>query len=110
MKKRFYHSIIEFNSLVVAINKLGISEEEKQHLQALADENIHQVVLDAILSELSEEDKVVFLSHLEKDNHNAIWDLLNEKVEHIGNKIRKAAHDLREELHRDIKETKKHSK
>lgn len=107
MKKRFYHSIVEIDSLIVAIRNLSISDEEKQHLIDLADENLHQMVLDAILSELSEEDKINFLSHLVKDNHDAIWDLLNEKVEHIGDKIRKAAHDLRDELHRDIAETKK---
>lgn len=109
MKKRFYNSIIEVNSLFVALDKLSLRKEEKEHLILLADENLHQMVLDAILSELSEEDKVTFLSHLAKDDHNAVWDFLNEKVEHIGDKIRKAAHDLRDELHKDIKETDKHS-
>ncbi len=107
MKRRFYSSIVEIESLTLVLNKLTLSKEERHHLLALADENLHQMVLDAILSELSEEDKIAFLSHLAKDEHDAIWDLLNEKVDHIGDKIRKAAHDLRNELHKDIEETKK---
>lgn len=106
MKRHFYYSIVEVDALEVAIRELEITEEERQHLIDLADENLHQMVLDAILSELSEEDKVIFLSHLAKQDHNAIWEFLNGKVEHIGDKIRKAAHDLRDELHKDIKEVK----
>ncbi|OGH11961.1 MAG: hypothetical protein A2857_05940 [Candidatus Levybacteria bacterium RIFCSPHIGHO2_01_FULL_36_15] len=106
MKKYFYSHIIEIDSIILELNKLDLSESEKTHLITLIDSSIHHVVLDAILSELSPEDKKIFLEHLSSDEHDKIWQLLNGKIENIENKIKKAAEALKEELRKDIKDTK----
>ncbi len=105
-KKHFYSHLVETDSIVVLINELDASDEEKAHLIALVDSQLHHTILDAILSELSEDDKRSFLKHLMHEEHDKIWNHLNSKVDNIEVKIKKAADDLKQELHEDIKEAK----
>lgn len=106
MKKHFYSHIIETESIVVELNQMGLTEEEKTHLVSLIDSNLYHTILDAILSELSKEDKKIFLKHLSLENHDKIWELLNGKIKNIEDKIKKASEDLKEQLQKDIKEAK----
>ncbi len=106
-KKHFYSHLVETTELSLSLGDMDLSQEERVHLIALIESNLHHVVLDAILSELSDKDKTTFLHHLAKDKHDDIWDFLNSKAENISDKIKKAADELREELHQDIKEVKK---
>lgn len=106
MKKHFYHHIVETDSLITELNELDLVEEERKELATLIHSSLHHAVLDAILSELSEEDKRRFLKHLVSDDHEKLWMLLNEKIEGVEEKIKKAAHALKEQLSKDIKEAK----
>lgn len=106
-KKQFYHSIVEIDSLFVELEHLELTDSEKEHLGELIDANLHHEVLDAILSQLSEEDKKKFLHHMSRDEDGEIWELLNNKAENIEDKIRAAAELVKKELHEDIKEAKK---
>lgn len=102
MKQNFYSHIIETDSLVVAINNLHFSEKEKAHLMSLIDSSLHHTVLDAILSELSDADKRVFLQHVVANDHDKLWNHLNDKVDNIEDKIKHAANELKKQLHDDI--------
>ncbi len=106
MKKHFYSHIVETESIVIELNQIDLTEEEKAHLISLMDSNLHHTILDAILSELSNEDKKVFLKHLAHKDHDKVWQLLNEKIKNIESKIKKASEDLKEQLRKDIKEAK----
>lgn len=105
--KHFYSHIIDNTSITLEIANINMSQEERLHLLALAESNIHHTILDVILSELTAEDKIKFMEHLHSDNHDKIWELLNDKVKNIENKIKTAAEDLKKELHKDIEESKK---
>ncbi len=107
MKKRFYSHIIELESVTVKLDELGLSNEERLHLLTLIESNLDHVILDAILSELNEEDKKLFLKEVASENHDEVWKLLKNKVDNIEQKILKAAEDLKKELHQDIDEVKK---
>lgn len=107
MKKQFYTDIIEVNSLHVELDQLGMSDDEKKHIKELIDSSIYHTVLDAILSELSEEDKKIFLQHLLENDHSKIWEHVNSKATNIEDKIVKAAEDLKKELRNDILKVKK---
>lgn len=107
MKKQFYHGIIEVDSLYVALDSLTLTDTQKEHLKHLIDSSLYHTVLDAILSELSDEDKKVFLDHLAEDDHTKTMEFLEKRIVHIEDKIKKAADDLMKELHADIQETKK---
>ncbi len=102
--KHFYSNLVETDSLVVLINKLEITDSEKSHLISLIDSQLHHTILDAVLSELSEEDKRIFLKHLLSEDHKKIWNHLNDKIDNIEEKIKKTAEDLKNVLHKDIKE------
>ncbi len=106
--KYFYSHLIEIESIVVELDKLDLSTEQKRHLANLIDSSLHHAILDAVLSQLSPQDKKVFLQALKEDNHSKIWKFLNEKVGNVEEKIKKAASDLTEELHKDLDEAKKH--
>lgn len=107
MNKYFYSEIVETESLVVALNELELSEDERAHLLGIIDSSLYHAILDAILSELSEKDKKIFLEHLAKEDNENIWKFLNAKIDNIEGKIKKTAEDLHTELHKDIKEATK---
>lgn len=106
MKKYFYSHIVEVESLFLELEKFGFSEQEKAHLITLIDSSLHHAVLDAILSELSGGDKKIFLEHMAAGDEGKIWKFLLGKVENIEDKIRRAAEELKGELHKDMKETR----
>lgn len=106
MKKYFYTHIIDTSTLSLDLGNMNMSPEERLHLISLIDSNIHHAVLNLILSELSPEDKKTFLHHLASEDHDKVWKLLNEKIKDVEKKIKKTAEDLKQELHKDIKEVK----
>lgn len=105
--KHFYHHIVVIDSIHVGLDSLELEPHEKEELLMLADNNIHHAVLDAMLSELEEGDKKVFLALVLNDNHNEIWKLLSFKVKNAEEKIKEVATDLIMKFHEDIKEAHK---
>lgn len=103
----FYTHLIEVESVISELDKLDLTPEQKVHLTSLIDSSLHHTILDALLSELTPEDKRVFLSHLREGEHSKIWKFLNSRVDNIEGIIKKAAEDLKTELKKDLKETKK---
>jgi hypothetical protein len=104
--KHFYSHLIEIEEIIIELDKLDLSKDQKIHLAGLIDSSLHHTILDAVLSELSEQDKKVFMNYLQTGEHEKIWGLLNTRVDKIEDKIKKAADDLKQELHKDIKEAK----
>ena len=104
--KHFYSELIEIQSIIIELDNMNLSDKEKTHLAHLFDSTLHHTILDAVLSELSPEDKEKFLEHLSKEENDKIWELLNSKVDNIEEKIKKTAEDLKKEMHKDIKESK----
>lgn len=102
----FYSKLINTDSIVAALNELNLTDDQRAHLLGVVASSLHHAILDAILSELSEEDKHAFLQHLTEDDHKKIWDFLNEKVDKIEEKILQTAEGLKKQLHQDIEETK----
>lgn len=103
MPKHFFSHLVEVDALHLELDKHALTDDEKEEIKKLLDENIYHYVLEAILSELSEEDKKIFLSHLMEDEHGKIWEFVNSRVENIEEKIIKASEDIKKKLHSDIK-------
>jgi hypothetical protein len=106
MKKQFYSHIINIESLVAHLETLTLSDAEKAELLSIIDSHIHHTILDLILSELSEEEKKVFLMHMTDEQHDKVWELINNKVDNIEDKIKNAVDDVKTELQKDIDEVK----
>ncbi len=107
MKKRFYTDLIDINSLIVELNQLDLAHEHRLELSQLIETTLHNKIMEAVLSELPEEDKHIFIAHLKNDDHEKVWMHLNSKVEKIEDKIKKTADELITELHKDIREAKR---
>lgn len=102
-KKHFFSHLVEFESIYLALEGMSLSVAEKERLVQIVDSSLRHVVMDAILSELAESDKRVFLKHVAMGDHEKIWEFLNGKVDNIEGKIKSAAEGLKKELHEDIK-------
>ena len=107
MRKHFYSHIIETSLISLKLGDMDLSKKERLHLLDLAHSQLHHVVMDTILSELSEDDKKYFLAYVASDEHGKIWELLNKRVEDVEEKIKKAAEDLKRELHEDIRKVRR---
>ena len=110
---QFYTKIITIESVIEELHNLDLDEEQKIHLAHLVDSSMHHAILDAILSELTESDKRIFLQHLSENDHyeqssssSKIWKFLNSRVDNIEEKIKKTVDDLKKELHKDIRNAK----
>lgn len=103
---KFYSNLIDISSLTIELDSLDLSEKEKLHLAQLIDSSLHNTILDAVLSELSLQDKEKFLKLLSENNGEEIWKLLNSSVDSIEDKIKKAAEDLKTEMHKDLKKAR----
>lgn len=87
-----------------------MTDEEKTELVNLAHDRLHYVIINAVLSELSEEDKKIFLRQMTMNDHASLWRFLNKKVDKVEQKIKQVAQDVIDELHVDIEESKNKSK
>lgn len=106
-KLHFYSHLIEIESLIVELDSLELSDKEKKHLASLVDSNLHQTILHAILDELNENEKKIFLEHLNNREHDKLWKLLNERIDGVEDKIKDAAEKLKTELKKDIRKAKR---
>ncbi len=105
--KHFYSHLIEIHEIYLSISEIDLSDEERGHLLSLAEANIHATVINAVLPELTEEDKKVFLKNLLSDQHEETWKHLLNKASDIESKISKSLKDLKKELLKDIEEASK---
>lgn len=105
-QKFFYSHLIEVESIIIELDKMDLSADEKLHLTQLIDSSLHHAILDAVFSELSNQDKRVLVNHLSEGDHEKIWSFLQGKIENVEDKIKKVADDLKKEIHKDMKESK----
>lgn len=103
--KHFYSHLIQIESVVVKLEELNLTEEQKMHLGALIDSTIHQSVLEMILSKLPESEKRIFIEKLQENSEDKkMMDFLQGKVDNIENEILQTVKELKKELNEDIKE------
>lgn len=104
----FYARIITIESITQELHSMDLSDEERHHLASLVDSNLHYVILDEILSNLSGADKKAFLHRLKMDPEDPkLMEFLAEKIDGIEVRIKKASDDLVAEMYKDIREAKK---
>jgi len=104
--KHFYDSLIETTDITIELAQMNLLPDERLHLISLVQANIHTVVVDTVLSSLSEKDKKIFLKNLVSNDHEIIWSHL-KKAENIEEKIKLAVKKAKNELLKDIERVKK---
>lgn len=105
-KKHFYSHLIPTEPLEYELTSLDLEVNERDELQQMVEDNLHHAILEAILDELSEEDKKIFLEHIAHDAHEKVLIHLRGKIENIEDKIKHTADSVMEELHQEIREVK----
>lgn len=106
MKKYFYSHLVKIELLEMQLDTLSLSPVEREDLVGLAHQNIHNAVMDEILSSLEPEDKKKFLELYTQGEHDKIWSHLNEKIEKIEDRIKIVSSQIKAELTRDIEKLK----
>ncbi len=101
-QKYFYSHLVELDWLLSELDSLDLTKEEKRELVDLAHTQVHQTVMDTILSHLDGNDKKRFLELVALGEDKKIWNHLNEKVVKIEDKIKVAAAQIKKELKEDI--------
>ncbi len=102
-QKHFYSHLVQVNDITLDLAELDMTQEERLKLLALIDANVHSTVIDTILSELSEEEKKVFLKNMISDDHEAIWVHLKKNSKGIEDKIRLSVENLIKDMRQDIR-------
>ena len=105
--KHFYSHLIEIHEIYLSISEMELPDDERGHLLSLAEANIHAMVINTVLPELSEDDKKIFLKNLLSDNHEETWEHLLNNAQNIESKISQSLKNLKQELLKDIEEAKK---
>lgn len=106
MRKTFYSHLIEIHQVRIELEDMNMSDLEKAHLEKIFDSSVHTSVIDHILLVLPEEDQDRFLKRAHDEDHDGIWEIL-QNISNIEEIIRTAAHAVRNEFTRDIREQKK---
>ncbi|MCL5435378.1 MAG: hypothetical protein M1405_03245 [Patescibacteria group bacterium] len=105
--KHFYSHLIETTDITVELAEMELTPDERIHLISLIEANIHSTVVNTVLSNLTEEDKKIFLKNLVSNDHQIIWTHLKNKTKKIEEKIIKSVGVLKQEFYKDIKEIRK---
>ena len=105
-QKHFYSHLNLLEPVVMEINTLDISPDEKSHLTMIIHTNLHYIIVDLVLSHLSTENKKAFIKHLEDEDHETTWSFLKGKAENIEEKIKEVTEGFKKELLEDIKRSK----
>lgn len=106
MKKQFYSHLVEIQIVEEELDKLGLTQKEKDELLHHVHSSIHYTVMDITLDNLSEEHKKTFLEHINKNNHEKVWEHLNRYAAGIEEKIRNSTSLLVNEFLEDIRKVK----
>ncbi|MDP3941382.1 MAG: hypothetical protein Q8Q49_03680 [bacterium] len=107
MQRYFFSHLVSIQSIHLKLQDLDLEDEEKSELVNLANDTLHYEIINKVLSELSREDKKIFLRQMTMNDHPGIWRFLNKKIDKIEEKIQKMTDDVVSQLHKDIEESKK---
>lgn len=105
--KNIFTKYISIESILVEIDSLNLSVDQRHHLVNLIDSSLHHAIMDAILSNLTSLDKKIFLHHLQYDKDEEVMDFLNKRIDNIEEKIKVASDELVGQLHKDVREAKR---
>ena len=106
MKKQFYSHLVRTEIIEEELDKLELSQKEKEELLHHVHSSIHYTVLDVVLDSLPEEHKRVFIEHLNSEKHDAALEHLLKNTIGIEEKIKASASKLMEKFLEDIRGVK----
>lgn len=106
-RKHFYAHLVETTKITLEIGELDLDNKERVHLLSLVEANIHSKVMLNILSNLTEDDKKIFLKNLALESSEVTWKHLDQKIANAQDKLKQIIDASVKELLKDIQEVKK---
>jgi hypothetical protein len=85
---------------------LDLAEEERQQLLRLLENTFNHKILSAVMEELTDEDKVVFLEKVTQEDEVAVVEFIRLKTNDIENKIELVVRELTQQVVDDIREVR----
>lgn len=110
MKKHFYSDILDktpITQVLIELESTNMKKSEKEHLASIFYSSIHVIIIDVVLSDLPQEHKKTFLSHLHSLSHDKVLNFVKEKTQNIESKIAHAVEITSKEFLADIQQLKK---
>ena len=98
------------DNIIVELNTLDISEDEKEKLLKMADELAEYRFLNAILDKLDEKDKEIFLDYTHGGTPEVLAEFLHDKIVGIEEILTEHARNLEYEILEDIRSLKESPK
>ena len=97
--KFLFEEVIEIPDVNSKVSELEVSDEEKAYLLEVARSTIHHKVLDALLCDCDNDEKVYVLETIAIGNDNrTTLEVLKEKISDLEEKIINAVKDAEKEL------------
>ena len=106
-RKHFYSHLVEETHITLEIGELEVTNTQRVHLLSLMKANIHSTVVSTVLSNLSTEDKKIFLKNLSLENNEKIWAHLKNNIIDVEEKLKKIIDETIKELIEDVRQARK---
>ena len=105
--KYLFEEIIQIKTVHLKLNELNLADEEKEELLEIMKSTIHHKVIDLILSELTDEEKEIFLSQVipspgeessEAFPKDVSLNVLRDRINNLEEKVKEKVKEAEEEL------------
>lgn len=103
--KYLFEEIIQIKTVHLKLNEMDLTDQEKEELLEIMKSTIHHKVIDLILSELTDEEKEIFLEGVStgrgfSDTHKngQFLDVLKDRINNLEAKIKEKVKEAEEEL------------
>ncbi|KKR80015.1 MAG: hypothetical protein UU73_C0001G0310 [Candidatus Daviesbacteria bacterium GW2011_GWA1_41_61] len=105
----FYSHLINIEPVLVKLEGLDLSEEQREHLAKLLDATIESTVLDFIFSQLKQDEKEIFVEMLKTTSDKGeMMEFLTVRIDNAQQQIYHTVDKLIEEFNKDIEEIRCH--
>lgn len=102
----FYEHLYNIDDLHNDLSVLDLTDSERNHIVLVIQSTMHHVIMDVILEQLHDDHKHIFLASVADENHDKVWDILDEHLENAEGLIDSAIEALKVELMQDIVEAR----
>ena len=94
------------DNIIIEINSLDVENYEREKLLKMADELAENRFLNAVLDNLKEQDKEIFLDYLNGGTPELVAEFLHQRIEGIEEVLKEHGKALEYEILEDIKSIK----
>lgn len=99
----FYSHLVRIEPVLIKLDRLQLSDEQKVHLGEILDSTIYNTVLDLIFSNIGDKDKEAFMQMIgEEKEKELLLEFLNARIDNVEKQIYDTIDQLIQEFNGDI--------